>query len=233
MNGVLIHSVVPYLIYRIRKFIHQHKNYVGQQTRLKKKNEVFIILTLFLDVGGIYFFQCLFIATFCLFVRICLLRRILEKLSTTIKYCCLTLSVWLHVAQNSALPSHCEGKTCFHTLPRICCIWIDNHSAVASSCCLMQFLNLKQIPKGLTESSKCLSWWNMWELFRRLERVLRWHIASPLLTTVAPNHCTYFIVQMRLTSFILVLSISSWRVRAAHSCASTSLLWLREFLEQW
>lgn len=66
-NGVLIHSVAPYLVYRIRKFIHQHKNYIGEQTGLKK-NEVFIILTLSLDVGGIFFssvfsllhFVCLF-----------------------------------------------------------------------------------------------------------------------------------------------------------------------------
>lgn len=104
------------------------------------------------------------------FVCICLLRRILEKLSNTIKPCWFTLS-WLHMAQDSALQSHSEGKTSLHTLRRICSIWIDNHSAVASSCCLMQSLNLMQIPKGITKSSKCLSWWNMWELFRRLERV--------------------------------------------------------------
>ena len=220
---------VPYLVYRIRKFIHQYKNYIGEQTGLKIKWSFYHPYIISRCWRDFFFFSSLFIATFCLFVRICLLRGILETLSSTIKPCCLTLS-WLHVAQNSALPSHCEGKTCFLTLPRICSSWIDSHSAVACSCCLMQSLNLKQIPKGFTESSKCLSRWNTWELSRRLEHVLRWLIASPWLMTVAPNHRTYFIVRMRLTSFIFVLGISAWRVKAGHSCASTSLLWLRECL---
>lgn len=65
MNGVLIYSLAPYLVYRRKKFIHQHKNYVGEQSWAEKKNEAFIILTLFLDVGGVhcYFFFFFFLAS--------------------------------------------------------------------------------------------------------------------------------------------------------------------------
>lgn len=67
-NGLLIHSVAPYLVYRIMKFTHQHKYYVGEQTGLEK-NEVFILLTLFLDVGGIFFFSVSF---HCYILFVCL-----------------------------------------------------------------------------------------------------------------------------------------------------------------
>lgn len=50
------------------------------KSRLRRRNEAFIIFTLFLDVGG-DFFQCLFIATvlFFFFFPICLLPRISEN----------------------------------------------------------------------------------------------------------------------------------------------------------
>lgn len=61
------YMLTPYLVYWTTKFIHQHENYVGEQTRAGKKKKMKLYF-LFLDVGGFLPTpQCLFIATFFFF----------------------------------------------------------------------------------------------------------------------------------------------------------------------
>jgi hypothetical protein len=79
MNGVLAHSLAPYLAEQYCK-IHLSAQKLCRRAKWAEKNETFIILTLFLHVGGFFSasFHC---HTFC----ISLFRRILEKLSSITK----------------------------------------------------------------------------------------------------------------------------------------------------
>jgi hypothetical protein len=91
---------------------------------------------------------------------------------------------------------------------------MDNHSAIASSCCLTQWLNLMQIPKRLTNSFKNLSWWTMWELLGRLGCELRRQTSSSC-SWQSPGSAAAF-KDSDEASFILAFITCSWTRNYGH-----------------
>lgn len=102
MNGVLPYSLAPYLIYRITQFIHQHKSYIGEQTKAQGEKWSFYHLYIISRCWRGFFsvsFHCY------LFFSHLSTDKDFRKLSGIIKPCCLILFFWMHLAQESALQS--------------------------------------------------------------------------------------------------------------------------------
>lgn len=169
------------------------------------------------------FFQCLFIAAFPLHPLSSVYWGGFQKAKQHHKTLLLD-SLLLAALGSGVCPAESLlGEASHYTVSRICSIWTDNHSAAASSCCLMPSPNPMKAPRGLTKSLKkvesCSEDW----------RVYGGGPSPPLTNDNVPGGLRALQYGDEVGFVYLALSISPWMVKAATNLPPC-LLWIKKDL---